>query len=502
MKHQYVLGIDHGSGGCKVTCLRSDGKIFSEAYVPYPSLYPFPRWVEQDPEMWIKAAIEGTSIATKNFSPGDRENIVALSFTAPHHVAVLLDKDRNVIRPAIMWNDQRSGEQSKQLSEEYGERIYDITYNAPNPTWTLSHLLWLKQNEPDPFNKVDKILFMKDYVRFRFSEHMATDYIEAEGSLLFDISKREWSSFLLSLVDLDVGVFPPVVSPTDECGTISAQMSETLGLSNKVKIITGTADTAAEVYGCGTVKAGDGVVKLATAGNFTIVSDEVTKNDKLTTYHHLVDDLFYQNSATNFAAASFRWFKENFYQEFEKSLDGRPVYPEIMKEVELIKPGSEGLIFQPYLNGERSPHWDPLLRASFFGCTARHTRSHFARAVLEGVGFSLKDCSLQFSDKQLNKMRIIGGGSKGRGWVQIIADILNVDLEIPSCSDASFGAALIAATGIGWFTSLKEGVLSAQQVIDSVWPIKENQKVYEELFSIYQELHNRTYDLSHRLAQM
>lgn len=502
MKHEYVLGIDHGSGGCKVTCLRKDGMIVSEAYVPYPSLYPFPRWVEQDPEMWITAAVEAVTAAIAGFSEQDRKGILALSFTAPHHVAVLLDKQQKIIRPAIMWNDQRTGEQTKQLNEEYGEQIYETCYNAPNPTWTLCHLLWLKQNEPNKYEKVDKILFMKDYVRYRFSGLMATDYIEAEGSLLFDIKNQEWSDFLISLVDLDKKVLPDILSPTDQCGTITVKMASALGLSNDVKIIVGTADTAAEVYGCGTVKAGDGVVKLATAGNFTIVSDTVTKNNKLTTYHHLVGDLFYQNSATNFAAASFRWFKESFYKEFEESRQVRSIYPEIMKQVESIKPGSEGLIFQPYLNGERSPHWDPNLRASFFGCTARHSRPHFTRAVLEGVGYSLRDCSLQFSERKMEKMRVIGGGSKGREWVQILADILHVELEIPSSSDASFGAALIAATGIGWFSNLTEGVLSAQKVTDRVEPIQKNKQVYDELFDIYQELHLRTYDLSHRLSAL
>lgn len=501
MNEQYVLGIDHGSGGCKVTCLKSDGTISSEAYVPYPSFYPHPKWVEQEPEMWIEAAFEAVSKATEKLGPYGRKNIKALSFTAPHHVAVLLDKDRQVIRPAIMWNDQRSGEQSKQLSELYGKKIFELTYNAPNPTWTLSHLLWLKQHEPEQYGKIDKILFMKDYVRYRFSSQMATDYIEAEGTLLFDIEKQEWSDFLLSLIDLDESAFPPVLSPTEVCGTISPDIAKCLGLSEKTRIIIGTADTAAEVYGCGTIKGGDGVVKLATAGNFCLVTDTVTKNEKLTTYHHLVDNLFYQNSATNFAAASFRWFKESFFQEFEESMKVPSIYPEIMKQVELIKPGSEGLIFHPYLNGERSPHWDPYLRGSFFGCTARHSRSHFARAVLEGVGFSLKDCSLQFPNKHLKKIRIIGGGSKGREWVQIIADILNVELEVPASSDASFGAALVAATGIGWFADLKEAAQSTESVIYSLEPKEKNIGGYEELFSIYQELHSRTYELSHRLSQ-
>ncbi|WP_158735598.1 xylulokinase [Alteribacillus sp. YIM 98480] len=502
MKDQYVLGIDHGSGGCKVTCIRSDGNIVSEAYVSYPSNYPFPGWVEQNPEQWIDAALKAISKALCKFSTSEKKNIKAMSFSAPHHVAVLLDKEGNVIRPAIMWNDQRTAEQANQLKLEFGEQIYEITYNAPNPTWTLCHLLWLKQNEPENYKQVDQILFMKDYVRYRFSGEIGTDYIEAEGSMLFDITKQEWSSSLLSLIDLNPKVLPSVYTPTTMCGEMCQDMVNILGLSSGVKIIIGTADTAAEVFGCGTLAEGDGVIKLATAGNFTVVSSKVTQNKKLTTYHHLIDNLYYQNSATNFSAASFRWFKENFYKEFEENMKVDSVYPEIMKHIEQVKPGSEGLIFQPYLNGERSPHWDPHLRGSFFGCTARHTRGHFARAVLEGVGFSLRDCQLQFPDFVAEKMRVIGGGSKGREWVQILADILKVELEVPLISDASFGVALLAGQRIGWFNTFQEAVFSTQSVKTRISPNSKNFKVYDEMFDIYQKLHSRTYDLTHCLSNM
>lgn len=502
MNYQYVLGVDHGSGGCKVTCLRSDGRVVSDAYIDYPSLYPNPRWVEQDPESWIGAANQAISKVLHVLSSDEKKQVKAIGFSAPHHVAVLLDKKHGVIRPAIMWNDQRADQQSRELAAKFGSKIYELTYNTPNPTWTLCHLLWLKQNEPAQFERINKIVFMKDYVRYRFSGELGTDHIDAEGSLLYDVEKQEWSTFLLSLIELEGSVLPNIYSPTDQCGLIDREMAESLGLEKDTKIIVGSADTAAEVYGCGTLEEGDGVVKLATAGNFTIVTSNLEKNKKLTTYHHLVENLYYQNSATNFAAASFRWFKENFYSDFQERSGNASIYPEIMKEVEKIKPGSEGLIFQPYLNGERSPHWDPHLRASFFGCTARHTRSHFARAVLEGVGYSLRDCSLQFPNSFTTKMRIIGGGSKGQEWIQIIADILNRELEIPAYNDASFGVALVTATGIGWFANLKEAVTSAQSVVNRVSPSINNHEVYSEMFEIYQQLHKHTYELSHRLAGM
>ncbi|WP_276358364.1 xylulokinase [Cohnella caldifontis] len=500
MTPQYVLGVDHGSGGCKVTCLDSHGALVSEGQVSYPSLYPQPRWVEQTPEQWIDAAIKAIGGALRGFSSAQRKEVKAIAFTAPHHVGVLLDDDGNVLRNAIMWNDQRSGEQAEWLNANYGKEIYAITNNAPNPTWTLCQFLWLKQHEPQLYAKIRKVAFMKDYVRYRFCGVLATDAIEAEGTLFYDIHKQRWSEPLLKLIDLDPAQLPDVYAPTDICGGLAAEMAEKLGLQAGISVVFGTADTAAEVYGCGTSEDGDGVVKLATAGNFTLVSSRLPNNPKLTAYHHVVKDLFYQNSATNFAAASFRWFKEIFYKETEKNLTGQSIYAAIVEEIGSIPPGAEGLLFQPYLNGERSPHWDPYLRGSFFGLTARHGRAHFARAVLEGVGFSLRDCRGELSELPQKPLKIIGGGSKGRGWVQIMANMLNAEMEVMTHSDASFGAALIAATALGWFADSGEAVRKSQTVKERISPQAEIAAVYDELYPIYRALHDQTAGLCRQLS--
>jgi len=501
MKMQYVLGVDHGSGGCKVTCMDQTGQLAAEANVPYPSYYPHNRWVEQVPEQWIDAAVEGIRATLAGFSDEQKSEIKAIAFSAPHHVAVLLDENRKVLRNVIMWNDQRSGEQSRKFMEEYGEQIYSIANNMATPTWTLSHMKWLLENEPKLYDSVHKIVFMKDYVRFRFCGELATDYIDAEGTLFFDIHKLEWSQPLLDLIKLDRALLPDVYKPTDRAGSLLPEMAERIGLPAGIPIIIGTADTAAEVYSCGTVEAGDGVVKLATAGNFTIVSDKLPTNKGIIVYDHLIKGLYYQNCATNFAAASNRWFKETFFQELEEKAAGKSVYPLINEEIVKVAPGSEGLIFQPYLNGERSPHWDPYLRASFFGFTARHHRGHFARAVLEGVGYSIRDASLEYDSKP-KRLKIIGGGSKGDVWVQIMADILDAEMELPAVSDASYGCCLVAATAIGWFADLKQAVQQSQRTIKRVEPIQRNVGVYNEMFAIYKELHKQTHELSHRLNKL
>src|SRR5690625_4460250 len=423
---KFDIGIDHGTGGCKVTCINTKGEKCAESYVSYPSYYDKPRWVEQDPADWINAAIEGVNKALKNFSQKMRNQVKGISFSAPHHVAVLLDKDKNVIRRSIMWNDQRTELECAELNNRYGDNIIAKTNHKVTPTWTLPQLLWIKKNEPETFAKIEYILFEKDYVRYRFSGEMATDYIEAEGTMVYDVHKQEWADDLLSYVLLDKSVLPRVYEPMDQSGMLTKEMAEKLNLPAGIPIFIGTADTAAEVYGSGAIDKGDGVVKLATAGNFSILSDQRQSNLNLTGYQFPIKGLYYLNSATNFAAASFRWFKENFYNDFTEKYSDDNVYAEIDKRIAGINPGADGLIFHPYLNGERSPYRDPNLKGSFFGINANSTRSHFARAVLEGVGFSIKDASLEFDDIQFRNIKLIGGGSKSKIWAQIMADILGV----------------------------------------------------------------------------
>lgn len=499
---QYVLGIDHGTGGCKVTCLDSDGQRVSEAYVSYPSHYEHQRWVEQDPEDWIDAAVEGVNKTLAHFSADQRSRIAAIGFSAPHHVAVLLDRDLQVIRRAIMWNDQRSSEESKYLADNYGELIYRITNNKPATTWTLSQMLWLLKHEPRMYERIHRIVFMKDYVRYRFSGELATDYIDAEGTLFFDIHKREWSAELLRLIELETDKLPAVKIPTELLGELKPEMAERIGLRSGIPIVVGTADTAAEVFGSGAVDEGDGLAKLATAGNYAFVSSRLPVNPNLIVYEHAVDGLYYINSATNFAASSFRWFKEAFYPEAEKQIPQDQIYPYINEEIAATSPGSEGLLFHPYLNGERSPYWDPYLRASFFGVTARHQRAHFARAVMEGVAFSLRDAGDEFGERASKPLKLIGGGSKSRIWTQIMADILDREMEIPLVSEASFGNCLVTATAIGWYADVKEAVKNCQSIVSKVAPNPEHVSIYNELFGIYKDLQKTTQPLSHRITKL
>lgn len=502
MNKEYVIGIDNGTGGCQVTCINSQGEIVSESYNPYPSHYLKSRWVEQNPEDWINAAIKGIINTTKNFSMADKNKIKAISFSAPAHVAVLLDKNNNVLRNPIMWNDQRSQEEATYLVNNYEDLIFNETNHRPTPTWTICHLLWVQKHEKHVFDNINKILFEKDYIRYRFSNEFGTDLIEAEGSMLYNYHTQQWSDELCALASVSKSWLPDVYKPTDQLGTLKTNMAAKLNIPSNIPIIVGTVDTASEILASGATKKGDSVVKIATAGNFTILDNELHTNTNLTGYDFLLDDLYYLNSATNSAASSFRWFKESFYQDYEERYGTEDVYNKIDEKINQIIPGANGLLFHPYLNGERSPYWDPNLKASFFGITARHEREHFGRAVLEGVAFSIKDASLEFASLPTDTIKLIGGGAKSKVWTQIMADIFNLDFETPKFSDSSFGTSLIAATAVKWFSNLKEAVEKTQTIEYKISPNQKNIQIYDELFDIYKEFQNNTQELSHNLSKI
>ncbi|MDD5660195.1 MAG: xylulokinase, partial [Actinomycetota bacterium] len=454
MKKNILLGVDFGTGGCKITVIDDNGNIMAEASKEYITHHPKLQHSEQNPHDWLKSFIECLK-KVKNIKDIDMDDIVAMSFDDSTHNAVLLDKNMEVIRPTIMWTDQRSVKEVEYLEKNWGEDIFKIGYQKVAPTWTLPQLLWIKNNEPHNFEKIDKIMFVKDYVRYLLTENWITDYIDAQGSLLFDIDKKKWSETLCGFIGLDPKTLPPICSPTDIVGKITKKASEITGLREGIPVICGTSDSAVEDYAAGAIEAGQCILKLATAGNVNVMTDKPFPNPLTLTYSHVIPGMWYTVSATNTAASAMRWFRDNFcYEETQKSIsENINVFNLIEEEVASVSPGSKGLVFSPYLLGERAPYWDPYLRASFVGATMAHKKSHFLRALMEGVGFSLKDCYRVIEDMHLNvkEFILIGGGSKGNVWSQIICDIFGEKIIKPEVSDASYGSALLAAVGIGIF---------------------------------------------------
>ncbi len=499
---RFVIGVDNGTGGCKVTVLRNDGSITWESFNAYRSYSDEPRWVEQDPEDWVAAAFTGVKQATSRLSADERLRIDGIAFSGPHHTGVLLGRDKRILRRAILWNDQRADDESREFIERHGDMIRSITYNTPAPTWTLSQFQWLRKHRPEEYGLTRHVLFMKDYVRWRFCGVMSTDVIEAGGTMYFDVARGQWSEEILKLIDLNPGALPRVTHPTDVVGTLTRYAAQRTGLSTDVRVISGTADTAAEVYGAGAIEPGDSVVKLATAGNYTRIA-EGPGGPSLITYQHPVEGLFYLNSATNSAAASFRWLRENLFPELVETLSSDDLYARMNGEIADVPIGSDGLIFHPFLNGERSPYWDSRLRASFIGMTSRHTRAHFARAVMEGVCFSIRDAGLVYGAGTLapeSTVRLIGGGSKSDVWTRITAEVLGTTVQVPASSEASFGTCLIAATAVGWYTDLRAAVAATQRITKSARPDPAASRRYEELFGIYRGAVAAITETTHRLS--
>lgn len=493
-KSEYLLGVDLGTGGCKLTLVDVHGAIRGSSFTEYKTLYPHHGWSEQDPEDWYRTfLITMAELLGKTGLSGS--DIMAIAVDASTHNAVLMGKKGEILRPCIMWTDQRSIHQAKDLETRRGEEILRITYNKVNPTWTLPQLLWLRQNEPDVMDRVERLFFTKDYLRYRLTGTWETDHIDAQGSLLFDGQKRQWSAELIAELKLPLSVFPTVVTPTTLSGKITPGAARESGLLEGTPVVVGTSDSAAEDYGAGAVYPGQGIVKMATAGNVCIMSDQPHPTPRGFNYPHVVDGLWYILGATSSCASANRWMRDTFgrWEIDAAAMRGGSAFQLMDEEAAGAPVGADGLFFHPYLLGERSPYFDPYLRASFVGATMSHQKAHFFRAILEGTAYSLLDSAQIISELglSLQDIRIIGGGAKSPLWRQIIADVMGMPVMVPRAGDASFGAALIAAVGIGLFPDARSAAENCVRFEESITPDPENHEKYKSYFAIYRKIHDQ-----------
>ena len=475
----YYLGIDFGGGSSKATLINEKGEVIATSSSEYPTTYKENGLATQKPIDWFNAAITNIkSILKTGINP---EEIECLSFSAATHTAVLLDENEEVLCDSIYWTDTRSVKEKEYLLKNYKDYIFDKCKHLPDTIWTLPELMFLYNNEIKTYKRVKHVLFAKDYVRHMFSPALVTDYIEVEGSMLFDFDKNVWDKELLRLAHLDLSVMPRVIRPLDFVGNISEKAAKLSGLSTKTKVICGSTDTAMEVLASGGVKKGDMTLKLATAGRICLITDKPYPDKNIINYSHLSKGLYYPGSGTKSCAASLRWFRDSFGGSY-KELD------ELAKDVPL---GSDGLIFLPYLMGELTPYGNPSIKGSYFGISSLHNKKHFVRALLEGVAFSLFDCYSYLKGAGLpvsNEAFVLGGGSKSPLWRGIVSDVLGIKLYVTENNDSSFGDCLCAMTACGVFDSLESAIKNTQKVIDVVHPNMENHQKYLEIFRKYKKL--------------
>ncbi len=479
---KYLLGIDFGGGASKATLIDTNGNIIAENTVEYPTLHPVMGACEQDPADWINALIENCK-ALQEKSGIDMKNIECVAIDSATHSSLVCDSDFRPIRNAMHWTDTRSRKQADRLFAEYGDEIFKKTYHKPDTIWTLPQLLWLKESEPTNFEKIRYVFFEKDYVRFFLTDVFCTDYIEAEGSMLFDCNRMCWDEELCSLAGISVSVLPKVVAPTDVIGKVTAKASKATGLPEGLPVVCGTTDTALEVFASGAVKKGDVTVKLATAGRICVITDKAYPDRHLVNYSHVAKGLWYPGTATKSAAASYRWYRDTFggsYKELDMGAAEIPL-------------GSEGLIFLPHLNGELTPYADPMLCGSFTGVRSTHTKAHFTRAVLEGVSLSLLDNKIYLDGLGLeyNKTAtLIGGGGKGKLWAQITADMLGISLRTTESSDSSLGSAMLAGMACGVFKDAIEAADKCVKETGFIVPNPENTEKYLKVYREYKKIHD------------
>lgn len=496
----WLMGIDIGAGSLKTMIVGSDGNVAGSASAEIVTHSPHMRWSEQDPQDWWRAVCD-TVPAALTAAGIDAEQIAAVSFSAGAHTPVLVDAEGKVLRPAILWSDQRSGDEVTYLQQTHGDKILSLSMNRPTPTWTMPQLLWLVRNEPNIVKATRRMYVAKDWLRAQLTDDWVSDATEAVGTMLFDPALNDWSQELCDMIGWNRDTLPPLVKPTAVVGAVTASAARQCGLRAGTPVVCGSSDTSIETFGAGSVKPGDGTIKLATAGTVSVVGQHPRVNPSMINYPLVVPGLWYAISATNSCASAHRWLRDKFFMTVGG--DGVAAFAEMDDMAAGIAPGAEGLLFHPYLQGERAPYWDPLLRADFVGLTFSHGRAHLARALYEGIAFALRDVMEQFRalDIPITRARIIGGGAHSACWRQIVADILNLEILLPRTVDASFGAALLAGVGIGVFADELEAAACAE-VISITYPDPERVAFYEQMFVLYKQAQAGLSAVNHGLSAL
>ena len=408
------------------------------------------------------------------------------------HGAVMLDEAGEVVRPALIWCDQRTEKQARELDEIFGPgRLIELTLNPPLTNFTLTKLLWVRENEPENWQRVRHIMLPKDYVRFRLTGERATDVADASGTLLLDVAKREWSAEVLSKTQIPRSMLPALYESPDVCGKVSAIGSAATGLPAGIPIVAGAGDQAAGAVGMGIVRPGAVSATIGTSGVVFAATDRpaLDPRGRIHTFCHAVPGRWHVMGVTQAAGLSLRWFRDNFGAGAD---DGRDPYARLTEEAASVAPGSDGVFWVPYLMGERTPHLDPNARAALLGLSASSTRAHVVRAILEGVAFSLKDTFTIFDELRVpvERVRLGGGGARGELWRQIQADVYAHEVELVEAEEgAAYGAAILAGVGAGLWPSVDEACDAVVRVARRVAPDAKNSALLQKSYQTYRRIY-------------
>lgn len=488
----YVLGIDLGTSSLKGLLMNKSGEVVAFAGYDYPLLHPKKSYSEQNPEEWVKACENVFKSLSEKV--GDfKAELEGIAISGQMHGLVTLDGEDKVVRPAILWNDTRTTKQCTEIMEGFGDRLITITKNKALEGFTLPKILWMQEEERELWVKVAHIMLPKDYLIFRLTGEFATDYSDAAGTLLLDVAAKKWSDEILAKYNIDEKILPKLYNSIDCVGKIKAEYQKDFGFEKEVKVMGGGADNACAAVGSGIVSNGIGMVSIGTSGVFLSYEDEAHSNysGRLHLFNHGMPDAYYSMGVTLAAGHSLNWFKETFAP--------KESFEELLSDIDKIPAGSDGLLFAPYIVGERTPYADSKVRGSFTRIDTTHTRAHFARAVLEGITFSLRDSMELMSEltaKKFDKILSVGGGSKNKDWLQMQADIFDTEIiTLTTEQGPGLGAAMMAAVGAGWFADLKECAKTFVHYKSGISPVKENVLKYNEAYESYKKVYGATKDL-------
>lgn len=504
----FFLGIDLGTSAVKCILVDDSGQVKSSASEEYPLFQPHPGWAEQNPEDWWAGTAACIQKLLKK-SGAAPEDVAGIGLSGQMHGSVFLDADLQVIRPALLWCDQRTSAQCEQIEATIGpQRLGELTGNKALTGFTAPKVVWLKEEEPENFARVAHLMLPKDYVRLQLTGTFGMDLADASGTLLLDVAGRCWSSEVVEKLGIPMEWLPPLFESNDVVGALTGAAAHATGLREGTPVVAGGGDQACGAVGVGVVKPGIASVALGTSG-VVFVHDESYHADperRLHSFCHGVPGKWHRMGVMLAAGGSFQWWKNHFaYEELLMAAkEGKDAYEFLTALAEQAPLGSEGLIFLPYLTGERTPHPDPLARGGFIGLNLRHSKAHLTRALLEGITFGLRDSMelMKESSVEISELRVNGGGARSLFWRQMIADIFGYPVVTVNSTDGpAYGAAVMAASGVlnRDITSLCEEWI---QIVDRVEPRESNRQAYEEYYAVFRSLYPTLKDTFHQLSHL
>lgn len=492
-----LLGIDIGTSGVKVLVCDEYARMLGKATEEYPLHHPFPGWAEQDPEDWWQGTIKAISKALSDACLSGSE-VCGIGLSGQMHGSVFVDSEGKVIRPAILWCDVRTAPQCVRITQAMGGRAKLIEHTA-NPAlegFTAPKVVWLQEEEPANWARVKKLLLPKDYIRYKLTGEIAMEMSDAAGTLLFDVRNRRWSKPVLDALSISSDIMPDVYESTDVCGRISSEVADLTGLKEGTPVVGGGADNACGATGAGIVRDGLALVSIGSSGVVLAHSSSAAQDPegKIHTFNHSIPHRWYLMGVMLSAGLSYRWFRDTLggLERAVEAASGFDSYELLNLEAAKAPAGSEGLIFLPYLYGERTPHADANAKGVFFGITGRHERPHMVRAVIEGIIYGLRDSIeiMKGFGLAIGQLRAIGGGAKSPFWRQILADVFKTEIVTLNIDEGpAFGAVLMAGVGAGVYTDLVEAAEATIRPITSVLPNEAAASVYDDYYGVYTALY-------------